>query len=32
LISYDYEEGNGTSYQRYDLTQQGPGAGIMFRF
>jgi hypothetical protein len=32
LISYDYEEGNGTNYQRYDLTQQGPGAGIMFRF
>jgi hypothetical protein len=32
LISYDYEEGNGRNYQRYDLTQQGPGAGIMFRF
>ncbi len=27
VISYDYEEGNGRNYQRYDLTQQGPGAG-----
>lgn len=32
VISYDYEEGNGRGYQRYDLTQQGPGAGIRISF
>jgi hypothetical protein len=32
LISYDYEEGKGSNYQRYDLTQQGPGAGVLIRF
>jgi hypothetical protein len=32
LISYDYEEGSGRNYQRYDLTQQGPLAGVSFSF
>jgi hypothetical protein len=32
VISFDYEEGKGRSYQRYDLVQQGPGAGVLFRF
>lgn len=32
LISFDYEEGKGSNYQRYDLTQQGPGAGVLIRF
>lgn len=31
-IAYDYEEGQGTSYQRYDLVQHGPGAGVAFSF
>jgi hypothetical protein len=32
LISYDYEDGSGRSYQRYSLTQQGPLAGVSFSF
>ena len=31
-IAYDYETGTGASYQRYDLQQHGPGAGIAFSF
>ena len=31
-IAYDYEEGQGIDYQRYDLVQHGPGAGIAFSF
>lgn len=31
-ISFDYEDGQGRNYQRYDLTQQGPLAGISFSF
>ncbi len=31
-LGYDYEDGNGRNYQRYDLTQQGPLAGISFSF
>jgi hypothetical protein len=31
-ISFDYETGSGLSYQRYDLSQQGPGAGIVMSF
>lgn len=31
-IAYDYEDGKGRSYQRYDLVQHGPGAGIAFSF
>jgi hypothetical protein len=32
-IAYDYEdEGEGFDYQRYDLLQHGPGAGIAFSF
>lgn len=31
-IAYDYEEGQGSSYQHYDLVQHGPGAGIAFHF
>jgi len=31
-IAYDYEDGQGLNYQRYDLVQHGPGAGIAFHF
>jgi hypothetical protein len=31
-IAYDYEEGQGLKYERYDLVQHGPGAGIAFHF
>jgi hypothetical protein len=31
-LGYDYEDGNGMNYQRYDLTQQGPLAGIAISF
>lgn len=31
-IAYDYEEGQGLDYQRYDLVQHGPGAGIAYSF
>jgi len=32
-IAYDYEDdGEGFDYQRYDLVQHGPGAGIAFSF
>lgn len=32
VIAYDYEDGSGRNYQRYDLTQQGPLAGVSFSF
>lgn len=32
VIAFDYEDGKGSRYQRYDLTEQGPGAGITIRF
>lgn len=31
-IAYDYEDGAGRNYQRYDLTQHGPGLGIAISF
>ncbi len=31
-LSYDYETGKGVDYQRYNLTQQGPLAGVSFSF
>lgn len=31
-IAYDYEEGAGLEYLRYDLVQHGPGAGVAFSF
>jgi hypothetical protein len=31
-IAYDYEDGSGLNYVRFDLTQHGPGAGISFSF
>jgi hypothetical protein len=31
-LAYDYEDGSGASFQRYDLTQQGPMAGIAISF
>ncbi|NHA15066.1 hypothetical protein [Thioalkalivibrio sp. XN279] len=31
-ISYDYETGSGINFQRYDLSQQGPGAGVAWSF
>jgi hypothetical protein len=31
-LGYDYEEGSGLSYQRYDMVQHGPGAGVAFSF
>lgn len=32
FIQFDYEEGRGDSFQAYDLTEQGPLAGITFSF
>jgi hypothetical protein len=32
MLSFDYETGNGADYQRYNLTQQGPLAGVAFSF
>lgn len=32
LISFDYETGRDAGYQRYDLTEQGPMAGISVAF
>jgi hypothetical protein len=32
VISFDYSSGSGSNYQRHDLTQQGPMAGINFSF
>lgn len=32
LIAFDYEDGRGLDYQRYDLTEQGPLAGVSFSF
>lgn len=31
-IAYDYETGSGINFQRYDLTQQGPGLGLAWSF
>lgn len=31
-IQFDYEEGRGASRQLYDLTEQGPMAGVTFSF
>ena len=31
-IAYDYEEGSGLGYQRYDFAQQGPGVGVLMSF
>ncbi|HSN72710.1 MAG TPA: hypothetical protein VLT59_14435, partial [Steroidobacteraceae bacterium] len=32
VIAYDYEEGQGLNYQRYDLRQHGPGLGLSYSF
>ena len=32
IVAYDYEKGSGADLQRYDLTQQGPMAGINISF
>lgn len=32
VIAFDYEDGSGRNYQHYDLTQQGPGIGVMIGF
>ena len=32
LISFDYEDGSGRNYQRYDLTEQGPLLGVSVSF
>jgi hypothetical protein len=32
LISFDYEDGSGRDYQRYDLTEQGPMVGVSISF
>ena len=32
VIAYDYEDGQGINYQRFDLRQHGPGAGVAFSF
>jgi hypothetical protein len=32
VISYDYSEGTGRSFQRYELMQHGPGVGVAFSF
>ncbi len=31
-LGYDYQSGSGMNFQRYDLVQQGPGAGVSFSF
>lgn len=31
-IGYDYETGEGINYQRYDLSQHGPGIGLAWSF
>ena len=31
-LGFDYEEGHGRNYQRYDLRQYGPGVGIAVSF
>jgi hypothetical protein len=31
-LGFDYEDGQGKNYQHYDLTQQGPLAGVAFSF
>jgi hypothetical protein len=31
-LGYDYEDGSGRNYPRYDLTQQGPLARIAISF
>jgi hypothetical protein len=32
VVSFDYQSGSGSNFQRYDLTQQGPMAGIAISF
>jgi hypothetical protein len=32
LIAFDYEDGKGQNYQRYDLLEQGPLAGVTISF
>jgi len=32
LIGFDYEDGNGSDYERYDLTEQGPLVGVSIGF
>lgn len=32
VIAYDYEDGSGRNYQRYDLRQHGPGIGVAIGF
>jgi hypothetical protein len=32
LIAFDYEDGKGSNYQNYDLTEQGPLIGVTYSF
>jgi hypothetical protein len=32
IIGFDYAEGNGSGYKRFDLTEQGPLLGVAFSF
>ena len=32
VISFDYEDGKGSDYERYDLTEQGPLVGMTISF
>lgn len=32
IIGFDYEEGHGGGYKRFDLTEQGPLLGVAFSF
>jgi len=32
VISYDYSEGQGRTFQHYELMQHGPGIGVAFSF
>lgn len=32
VLSYDYSEGSGRTFQRYELRQHGPGLGVAFSF
>ena len=31
-LAFDCEDGKGSDYQRYDLSEQGPGVGVSFAF
>lgn len=32
FVAFDYEDGKGSDYQHYDLSEQGPGLGVTISF